>query len=123
MESTGPGDQTPIFGPQGGMDGGSEGSGRAGHQQYRYRSTDLKGFSIATGNQQVLGMGPRTHKHTFGPVAISLAKEVPQRATAGHSTQQPYGRPENGHRSVTYQQFVGPASVVMKSGQKGSWDL
>ena len=25
--------------------------------------------------------------------------------------------------SVTYQQFVGPASVVMKSGQKGSWDL
>ena len=30
---------------------------------------------------------------------------------------------ENGHRSVTYQQFVGPASVVMESGQKGSWGL
>ena len=24
---------------------------------------------------------------------------------------------------MTYQRFVGPASVVMKSGQKGSWDL
>ena len=68
----------------------------------------------------MFGRGPRTHRHAFGPVAISPAKEVPERATAGHSTQQPYGRPENGHRSVTYQKFVGPASVMMKSAQKGS---
>ena len=33
VESTGPGDH--------GLDGGSEGSGRVGHQQYRCRSTDL----------------------------------------------------------------------------------
>ena len=62
-------------------------------------------------------------ERTFGQVAIPLAKEVPQRATAGHSDQQPYGRPENGHRSVTYQHFVGPAPSVLKCAQKGSWDL
>ena len=32
VESTGSGDQTQIFGPQGGLDGGSEGSGRVGLQ-------------------------------------------------------------------------------------------
>ena len=80
-------------------------------------------FQVTGNTSSCSELGPRTHRHAFGPVPISPAKELPQRATAGHSTQQPYGRPENGHRSVTYQQFVGPASVVMKSGQKGSWDL
>ena len=32
VESTYPGDQTLIFGPHGGLEGGSEGSGRVGHQ-------------------------------------------------------------------------------------------
>ena len=30
---------------------------------------------------------------------------------------------ENGHRSVTYQHFAGPASVVLKCSEKGSEDL
>ena len=33
------------------------------------------------------------------------------------------GRPENGHRSVTYQHFAGPASCVLRCTEKGSRDL